>query len=309
MNAHRLLAHLLIPVLLSACAASAPKTVPGPDLPSPTAGGPTSSYPAPTQPDVVLVTPVSAATAYPAEQAPTEAPPALPPEAILIHEPGPASRIVSPLHVSGESNPTFEQSLQVLISGENNQTIAATSAQIQTEAGQRGPFSADVRFTTPNEQPGRITVSDISARDGGILHLNSVEVTLLASGAADLKSPLDLATEKIAIFSPSAGETVSGGSLEFSGYAGYVFEGVLNVKLCGEGGSGTPDPVCGTEDNIIAQGTIHLNSPDVGQPGPFNGALAYQISQPVQARLAVYSLSPRDGGLTHLNSVLVALAP
>lgn len=309
MNAHRLLAHLLIPVLLSACAASASETIPGPDLPSPTAGGQPSSYPAPTQPNVILLAPETPAAAYPAEQAPTEAPPALPPEAILIHEPGPASRVISPLHLSGESNPTFEQNLQVLISAEDNRMITATSAQIQKEAGQRGPFSAEIRFATPKEQPGRISVSDISARDGGILHLNSVEVTLLPSGTAEIKAPAEQTTEKIAIFSPSAGETVSGGNLEFSGYAEYVFEGVLNVKLCGEGGNGAPDPVCGTEDNIIAQGTISLNSPDVGQPGPFQGALTYQVSQPVQARLAVFGLSPRDGGLTHLNSVTVNLAP
>jgi hypothetical protein len=47
----------------------------------------------------------------------------------------------------------------------------------------------------------------------------------------------------------------------------------------------------------------------MGQPGPFHGSLDYQVTQPLRARLVVYSLSPRDGGIEHASSVLVDLNP
>jgi hypothetical protein len=75
------------------------------------------------------------------------------------------------------------------------------------------------------------------------------------------------------------------------------------------GGWGAPDPVCGTAGNVLATGTATLTAPDVGQPGPFAGDLTYHVSAALAARLAVYSRSARDGGIVHLSTVAVQLAP
>jgi len=45
-------------------------------------------------------------------------------------------------------------------------------------AGQPGPFTADVKYTVARQTQGRIVVFDASPRDGGITHLASVEVVL-----------------------------------------------------------------------------------------------------------------------------------
>ena len=50
-------------------------------------------------------------------------------------------------------------------------------------------------------------------------------------------------------------------------------------------------------------------SPDLGQPGPFALDLPYTVAGPVHARLVVYSTSPRDGGIIHLTTLPINLAP
>ena len=62
-------------------------------------------------------------------------------------------------------------------------------------------------------------------------------------------------------------------------------------------------------DNVLATGTAALVAPDIGQPWPFASLLAYHVSTTVPGRLVVYSRSPRDGGLVHLSSLPVSLAP
>ncbi len=99
-------------------------------------------------------------------------------EAIVIVEPGSGAVVTSPVHVVGEADPTFEQSLVVQIADENGAVIATAPGQIAADLGHRGPFVVDVSFTVAAEGPGRISVFAVSARDGGLTHLSSVEVTL-----------------------------------------------------------------------------------------------------------------------------------
>ena len=275
-------------------------------LPPPTA---VDTVAAPTASPLPAATDTSSAPTATAAGVVTPSPtPELPDEVILVLEPAVAASVTSPVHVAGDADPTFEQNLVVLISDETGAVLATQSTTIQAEAGQRGTFDVDVPFTVVADQPGRIAVYSASARDGGLLHLASVEVTLLASGSAAVV-PGQPHQEIHVIDEPAAQASVSGGSLHVSGYSEYVFESQLSLALCGEGGTGAADLLCGTSDNLIAQGVATVNSPDVGQPGPFTGDIAYTVTAPVQARLVVYSVSPRDGGILHLATVDVQLQP
>jgi hypothetical protein len=81
--------------------------------------------------------------------------------------------------VTGISNPTFEQSLAIQVIGVDGTVIGEGAATISADWGQRGNFEAQVVFDPPpSDQPGRIIVLDVSPRDGGLVHLSSVEVTL-----------------------------------------------------------------------------------------------------------------------------------
>lgn len=313
MSKLKAVASLCLFIILAACTpAPAPKSV------EPTADV-TATF-ARLQTDVAAT---DAAAAPPSAAAPTavpaptsEPPTAAPPasgdeegrEAILILEPGITSNVTSPVRVAGLADPAFEQTVIVQVSDESGETVGALATQIQADVSQRGPFEVEVPFTVSADQAGRILVFTISPRDGGLTHLASVEVTLLASGAATI-NPAERHKESIAIFEPQLLASISGGTLHLSGFSDYVFENVLNVALCGAGGGGVSDLLCGTADNLLATGTVNVNSPDIGQPGPFEGDLSYTVAGGIPARLVVYNTSPRDGGITHLSAVDVQLAP
>jgi hypothetical protein len=257
----------------------------------------------PTSEPLATDTPISGATPLPRANGQ---------EAILILEPGinasGVSSVTSPVHVAGQSDPAFEQSIVVEVTDQNGAVVGQVPTQIQADVGQRGPFSAEVPFKIDADQPGRLSVYMTSARDGGVTHLSSVEVTLLASGSASIVSGQPR-PEFITIFTPTFQAHLSGGNINVTGFSDYVFESQLGVRVCGEGGSGAPDPICGTVDNILGEGVAMLNVTEMGQPGPFEGNVAYKISAPVHGRVVVFDSSPRDGGLVHVSTVEVMLEP
>jgi len=125
-------------------------------------------------------------TSTPVPPAPTCAAPAPCPacheEALVITSPGSGDTVTSPVLVAGISNPTFEQSLAIQVIGVDGTVIGEGAATIDADWGQRGNFEAQVVFDPPpSDQPGRIIVFDASPRDGGLVHLSSVEVTLAGS--------------------------------------------------------------------------------------------------------------------------------
>lgn len=229
-------------------------------------------------------------------------------EFIQITAPGPQSRVGSPLIVSGFSLPTFEQNLVVMVTGADGNTLAIQPTTILAELGSAGSFETSLRFTVNEEQPGRVSVYYASPRDGGLVHLTSAMVTLVP-GNDVLIQPAPSQDEEIQIDAPSTLTVISGGTVEFSGASVYYFEANLVVALCGAGGSGTPEMVCGTQDNLLALTSVIIDSPDIGQPGTFAGNIDYTITEETPARLVVYSASPMDGGLEHLSSVEIILQP
>lgn len=231
-----------------------------------------------------------------------------PPEVIQISSPASGSAVISPVLISGVADGTFEQTIVVRITDEAGNILTTVPTTIVADIGQRGPYEVEVQFGVPNDQPGRIAVFSTSARDGGLIHLSSVEVTLLASGAVNLLSA-GARSESIRIDSPTLLATVSGGTLHLTGFSDYVFESNLGVMLCGEGGSGDPHFICGTVDNILATGNVLIQSPDIGLPGPFAGDVTYAVAQSTRARLVVFSTSPRDGNVVHLASQEIVLEP
>lgn len=261
----------------------APVTIPVTNLPLPTFTSPPANEPSPT-------------------------PEAGQPEVIQIDSPATGSAVASPIIISGVADGTFEQNLVVRITDEVGNILTTVPTTIVAEQGQRGPYEVEVQFSVPNDQPGRISVFSTSARDGGLIHLASVEVTLLASGAAKIV-PAEARPERHIIQSPAFLAIASGGVLHLSGFSEYVFESNLGVMLCGEGGSGDSDLICGTVDNILLATNVIIQSPDVGLPGPFETDIAYTVAGPTRARLVVFSASARDGGLLHLVSQEIVLEP
>lgn len=229
-------------------------------------------------------------------------------EFIQITAPGPGSRVTSPLVVTGFSLPTYEQTLVVKLTDMNGDTLALQPVTLQAELGEAGPFETTLLFDIAEEQPGRITVYYASPRDGGLVHLASAHVTLLPEGPVVIEAAAS-EDETIQIDYPDPLAVFPGGIVPFSGSSEYFFEASLVVVLCGEGGSGPPDEICGTQDNLLALLPIMIDSPDIGLPGTFGGEMQVTVTRETAARLVVYATSPMDGGLVHLTSVEIVLRP
>jgi len=217
-------------------------------------------------------------------------------EAILILEPGPGSRLTSPLHLSGIADPTFEQNLGIQIILVDGTVLIETFAIIQADVGQRGPFAVDIPFTIVGEQQASIQVFSTSARDGGITHLSSVFVTLADSGPVVINPPPD-SGERIIIYEPIFLEVISGGVVHVEGFGLASFEQHLLIEVMNEDGM------------IIGSAPVTVNAPDVGLPGPFSADVPYTLSTVGPGRIVVHDPSPAFPGDVHLTSVEINLEP
>jgi hypothetical protein len=219
-----------------------------------------------------------------------------PEEAILILEPGPGSRLVSPAVIAGEADPTFEQNLVIEIISVELGQLALEPVTIQAELGERGPFWAEVSFEVTGEVQAFIQVYTTSARDGGVTHLSSVGVLLSESGPQEIR-PVDLHAERIEIHTPQTSDTISGGRLVVEGWALASFEQHLLVELLDEDGE------------VIAFEPVTVQAPDLGFPGSYRAELSYSLAQPGPGRVVVRDPSVAFEGDMHLNSVEVRLEP
>lgn len=219
-----------------------------------------------------------------------------PEEAILILEPGPGSRVASPIHIEGMADSTFEQNLVVEILTADGTQLAVSPVTIQAELGQRGPFAIDIPVQASSEQPLFVQVSASSPRDGGITHLASVVVSIVGNGQVDIKV-MEPRSEQIQVLSPAVGQTLQGGVAVVEGYGWASFEQTLVVELYDEQG------IMLTRQPIIVQ------SPEMGQPGLFRAELAYMINTPGAGRIVVRDPSVAFAGDVHVASVEVRLEP
>jgi hypothetical protein len=217
-------------------------------------------------------------------------------ESIIIEQPGNGSRIASPLRMAGYAGPTFEQNLAVRVVLDDGTELTVGGTTISAEAGHRGPYKAEVPFEVSAERQAFIQVYDASARDGGILHLNSVAVTLLPQGQSEILLA-EPAPERIAILQPAAGDTVSGGVAHVQGYALAGIEQTLQIQ------------VLDVDGNVIGGGPVTVAAPDLGQPGRFSADVPYGLASGGPGRIVVRDISPAYGGDAHLASVEVTLAP
>lgn len=250
-----------------------------------------------------LSTPPLAHTTTPPPTAPTDTLPAPPPatpsrpeEAILILEPGPGARLISPLRVAGLADPTFEQTLIVRVLSDDGAQITLTPTTIQADLGQRGPFAVDLPFSVAADRNAFIQVFAESARDGGITHLASVGVILAANGPAS-SLPISPHPETLHITQPLPDQMIAGGNLHVEGFGLASFEQTLVVEVYDADGA------------LVGQEPIMVNAPDLGLPGPFSADVSYAVSTTGPGRVVVRDPSVVHGGDNHLSSVEVTLTP
>jgi hypothetical protein len=101
--------------------------------------------------------------------------------------------------------------------------------------------------------------------------------------------------EAITIERPGPGSSAVS-PLRISGVADPTFESQLGVRLLAMDG------------RPIAEGSAQIQAP-IGERGPFDATIAFDVDSDQPALLQVYDSSARDGGITHLGSAVVRLLP
>jgi hypothetical protein len=194
------------------------------------------------------------------------------------------------------ADPTFEQTLIVRLVLDDGTVLSETPTMIEADLGERGPYEVEVPFNVQGEQNALIQVYDVSARDGGIVHLNSVGVTLAGGGAAQIKQGRPQ-PEAIQILEPGMGEEISGGVVHVEGTGIASFEGTLVVEVYDAGGT-----LVGTEYLIV-------DAPDMGKPGDFSVDVPYAVADEGPGRIVVMDPLPVFDGIGHIASVEVFIRP
>jgi hypothetical protein len=245
-----------------------------------------------------------APTPLPATATATAVPPTLTPEVpedprpeaeIAILAPGPGSRVVNPVRIAGMADPTFEQALVVRIVSADGAEIALVPTMISAMLGERGPFEVDVDVAVAEDTQAFIQVYDVSARDGKIVAMESVGVTLAADGAEEIIS-LSPYRQQVAILSPNIGDTVAGGLAHVTAFGWAGFEQTLVVEVQDETGE------------VVGMIPVTLTG-DFGEAVPFTAEVPYTVGAAGPGRIAIRDISPAFGGDRFVTSVEVSLTP
>lgn len=140
--------------------------------------------------------------------------------------------------------------------------------------------------TGPGASPMAATRPTLTAESAAAASDVPVEATSAPAGR-------DPSAEAILILTPGPGSRLTS-PIHIEGIADPTFEQTLAVRLI-------------LIDGTVAASLATTIAADIGQRGPFQADLSFDVPGGGNAFLQVYGQSPRDGGVTHLASVGVML--
>jgi hypothetical protein len=214
---------------------------------------------------------------------------------IQIINPGPASRVVSPIAFTAYLKPGADGKVTIELLGEDGRLLVRSinsyfaSSQIY--------INQEIEFEIAAvAEAGRLQVS---TRDehGRMISLASVDLLLLSIGEAELNPPGQL-QEKIVIQEPHPKSLIQGGKLWIAGLARTGSSNPLIIEMF-------------TDDGKRLGPTRLANVTETVIPGysAFSTELPYSLESPAWVRLTVSEISGRIPGVTHYSSVEILLSP
>jgi len=100
--------------------------------------------------------------------------------AIVVTSPRIGQHVTSPVTVAGDAN-VFEATVSMRILNASGALVGRGFTTATCGTGCRGTYSMTLRYTSVTEQAGTVQVFEVSAKDGSLLHLVNIPVTLAAS--------------------------------------------------------------------------------------------------------------------------------
>jgi len=264
------------------------------DAPS-VGGGPSASD---TETPTPIVSTPSPSPTYALEDlSPTSLPSSLPYGDIQILNPGPLSKVTSPLQLHAYLYPGEDERVRVALYGEDGRLLVRRVVRYRSSPADKVHVKLDLNFEIPGmAETARL---EISTKDeyGRLTALSSTDVILLTEGEPDINPPLDL-YEKTIIEEPIPNTLIQGGKVIVKGYTRYAERGQLLVEIVNFRGGVVGSKIIGVSENELDLG-YHF----------FAGEVPYQVGSATWVQVQVTARDHRLSGVQHTSSVRVLISP
>lgn len=251
--------------------------------------------PAPTSTE----TPTPTTTSVPLQptRTPTPLPTAgIPKAAIQISNPGPLSRIISPLQVRASVHPGPDGRVRVELTGEDGRLLVRKILNYGEQKGYVYVSDALDFEISAAAETAHLVISTYDTY-GRLYALQAVEVILLSIGEDDVNPP-GSDQEAVIVLEPLPNKLIQGGTLQVSGLARLPSDQPLLVELITAQGK-----VVG-----YRQGAVSVD-PE-GEYTPFSVDVPYQVGSPTWVRMVIRQENAgRIPGVVYATSLEVLLSP
>ena len=219
------------------------------------------------------------------------------PEAqIQIRQPGPLSKVTSPIKVTGNLQPGSTGRVRIELLGEDSRLLVRKLINYRTDLGRLGLSEVMDYEISAVAEDGRLQISTYD-QYGRMEALSSVDLILLSMGEADINPP-GPQTEPIVIQEPLPHKLIQGGKVFISGMARLSSDFPMLIELITADGS------------VVGYRQVGVAVDPAGGYLPFTVEVPYQVSEPTWVRLTVKEMSTgRIEGVIQLTSLEVLLSP
>lgn len=221
----------------------------------------------------------------------------LPLEPVYFELPGPSSHISGSLRVVGWGGPSRNDRVLLRLLGSDGRVLISYSTYLSVYPGNAGRFFATLNYSIPSlAEDARLEVRTYSPIDGQVAHIATVDLVLLSLGSERIQRGFQ-AAERITIFSPRQGGSLSGGVARVQGAAWLSADVPLTVQVIDSRG------------NVVGSLEFMLDVPEPGVVGQFDVQVPYRVSYTQGGRVAVFEPGENIPGIVHYNSVYVTIRP
>ncbi len=215
--------------------------------------------------------------------------------AIQFFNPGPLSKVVSPMVIYGYAIPGYNALGRVSLVGEDGRLLAAKLMQLNTAfkwAYFYGTLSFDVAGAG---ELGRLTMIT-QDQYGRLTAVNSVHLILLPEGLSIVNAPGNV-KERCIIDNPAAGRRISGGTIRIGGELRPFNKLPVVIELISRDGK------------VLASQALSVPPAEDDSFVHFQVDLPYAVSRGTWALMVVRQDDDRIGGLMYLYSREIFLNP
>lgn len=296
----------LLAVLLVGCAKSTvvplstPTATPEPTFTA-TAVNPAGSDPLPVTTEIEQKTPIvleQPTRPVPAELAETFKNQKFPPALLNIYNPGPYSKISSPINVSAYAYPGDQGKVTLQLFGEDGRLMANQLIKLNIPDSGWVSFSTQVPFEINSGGESALLALTTFDGYGRRIAVNSVPLLLLQVGNSEIEVPT-FQNEPILIRQPGANSVIKGGTLHIEGYVHPYSNNPLIIELFKTNGA------------IVASKQImHKTLPEGQEYISFSVDLPYSVNENTPVRLTIRQIMENAPFLDlSLTSEIITLQP